>query len=141
MKCIATTARGMACRKSARFGAECLGHAARSGNPQAVEVMRENGRKGMATRIANIAAGKRQGCSLRTTDDLLSELERALVLVERSGTDAATKATSIVKIVSTAKDVLRTTQAEDDTKTLAKLLLERHPELAQYIPRHLRSVK
>src|SRR5262249_49081111 len=111
----------------------CVTHAAQRGDVAAQTEMAERGRSGIQKRYARAVAGRRRAASLRSMDDLLTELERVLVRVEHSGQDAAHKAQVTAKIVSEARAALPAAQLESENRELRKLLVERHPELKRHL--------
>lgn len=94
------------------------------------------GKRGVEQRAAHRQARQRRGCSLRTTDDLLGELERVLLDLDRASGDVAARARAKVDLLRTAHMVLKGAELETQNRELRELLLEHHPELRK----HLKSV-
>lgn len=115
----------------------CAVHLAPTGDEAAKAELRRRHAAGGPARARTAAKKKRTGCSLRTPDDLLLELERALVRVDNAGGEASAKATAICRLVAEARAVLKAAELETENAELRKLLIERHPELK----RHLSPVK
>jgi hypothetical protein len=114
----------------------CIGHAAASGDEAARAEQRARGQRGRARLDARASGRRRSTGSLRTTDDLLGALERALREVERSAGDRVARAKAVTAIVAEARATLKASELERENAELKRLLLERHPELRK----HLRPV-
>lgn len=137
MICTAITKRGRRCVwKADATSGLCLNH-----DPARAEVRGRlaatRGRAGKAAQLRAVeaarAAGRRQSCRLRSTDDLLTELERAVLMLDGSGGDAATRAKAIAAVVAEARAVLKVGDLEAENAELKKLLVERHPELRKHL--------
>ena len=137
-RCVGTTKAGEPCRFAGWNGTElCVSCAARAGNDEARSVLAARGRNGMASQKAANAAKRVAAIPLRSTDDLLTALERALATTEQSGGDKVQRAKAVCAIVAEARAVLKATELETENRELKALLLEKHPELA----RHLKAVR
>jgi hypothetical protein len=137
-KCTGTDKRGDACRWPAwRDGPVCIACAARAGNAEASAEMRDRATKGNKQQAKNKKARQVSEAPMRSTDDLLTALERSMVRVENAGGDAIAKAGAVCKLVSEARAVLKAAELEKENSELRTLLLEKHPELRS----HLRAVK
>jgi hypothetical protein len=131
-RCAGTFGNGKACFHPAAEGRPyCLLH-----DPERVEELRaemarrgRNGREKAAAAMEAYRSARRETCSLRTTDDLLSELERALLAVESSKGDVIERETARIKIIAEARATLKAAEFETENRELKRLLIELKPEL------------
>lgn len=134
VRCAGTTKAGDACSFGGWNGGPlCLNCAAAAGQADARAELSERGKRGRKTVNAALNAAKRESCSLRSIEDLLTELERAVVEVDRSAGDIANRAKVKVQIVAAAHSLLKLEVVEQQNKQLHELLLQYHPELKKHL--------
>ena len=127
--CSATTVNGNPCSFTAKYAGMCVSHASKAGNPAAKEEMRQRGANGTAkARINRDSARLATPPPLRTVEDLLRVLERALMKVENSGCDAVQKANAAAKMVERAQAILKD-GLEREVTDLHALISEHMPHL------------
>lgn len=127
------------CKPSCRFGAaegEPF-HLSHDPRPEKQEERRamlaERSRRGGAKTQENERRRKRKTCSLRSTDDILTELEQTLIAVDNSAGEVVGKASAKVKLIAEARATLKAAELENENRELRALLLERHPELKKQL--------
>ena len=127
-RCNATTKAGAPCTFPAGPSGLCCSHDPARRAEQAERGRRGGTKSGGARKLKRLTA-----CRLRSTEDLLVELEHALGFVQSSGAREAEKADATVKIVREARAVLQAAELERENAELRRLLLERHPELKKHL--------
>jgi hypothetical protein len=135
--CGAETSNGGACRWPASEGGngKCWRHAPELEGVRMAHLAVTSARGGRITaqvkRAERAEFDKVKDATLRTADDLLSALERALRRVECASAEKATeRAKTVASIVEKAAAILaRSTEAEN--AELRALIAEKHPDLAR----------